>query len=56
MKHLKKSVFIPAMLLIYLIVMAFMGRKITKKRVRSKNRTLFRVGTAPISCSDRGCC
>ncbi len=31
MKHLKKSVFIPAMLLIYLIVMAFMGRNILKE-------------------------
>lgn len=31
MKHLKKSIFIPAMLLIYLIVMAFMGRHILKE-------------------------
>lgn len=31
MKHLKKSIFIPAMLLIYLIVMAFMGRNILKE-------------------------
>ncbi len=31
MKHLKKSTFIPAMLLVYLIVMAFMGRDILKE-------------------------
>lgn len=31
MKHLKKSIFIPAMLLVYLIVMAFMGRDILKE-------------------------
>lgn len=31
MKHLKKSTFIPAMLLVYLIVMAFMGRHILKE-------------------------
>lgn len=31
MKQLKKSIFIPAMLLVYLIVMAFMGRDILKE-------------------------